>query len=187
MTSAQGSALHRTSTPPKPYPTPRQPVFRQARHDDPVPLHSVLNVTLANTFDLKARVVQARWQARQSGDGQLADIYDDFNDELDFWADLIGQRSAMLGGLPRAFVDDITRLSRLPPPPGALVFDMQLRNAVTEGIDVTRQYLQGALQLAQAENDASTVDVLQRLRRRLDNKKDVLAPPCRSTTPSSAA
>lgn len=97
MTSALISELHRPGTPPKLYPTSRQPPLMQARHGAPVPLHSVLSVTLANTFDLKARVVQARWQGRKSGDGQLAEIYDDFNDELDLLADLIGQRETMLG------------------------------------------------------------------------------------------
>lgn len=132
------------------------------------PLAALLGVTLANTLDLKGRVMQAKWRARQLDSNGLALAFDKLCEDLDLMSDLIGQRMVALGHSPKALASDVTRLSRLPTFKDAIVWDTQLVEAVSRCIDATRHYLEPTISAAMEEGDTATGDVLQRLKRRLE-------------------
>ena len=131
------------------------------------PLAALLGVTLANTLDLKGRVMQAKWQARQLDSNGLALAFDELGEDLDLLSDLIGQRMVGLGHSPKALPSDVTRLSRLPTFKDAILWDSQLVEAVSRCVDATRHYLEPTISAAMEAGDPATGDVLQRLKRRL--------------------
>jgi DNA-binding ferritin-like protein len=117
-------------------------------------------VTLANTLDLKGRVMLAKWHARQLDSNGLALALDEFGDDLDLMADLLGQRMVALGQQPRALPADVSRMSRLPPFKHAILWDSQLLDGVGESLEAAKQYLEPTTSAAIDARDAATVDVL---------------------------
>lgn len=132
------------------------------------PLRGLMAVTLANTLDLKGRLMQARWHARQLDSNGLAVAFDELGDDLDLLADLLGQRMVALGQQPRALPADVTQISRLPPSKHAILWDSQLVEAVGKSVETAKHYLEPTISAAIDAGDAATVDVLQRLKRRLN-------------------
>ena len=154
----------------KTFPTPATAQRRRER----IPLQTLLNLTLANSIDLKSRCALARWQAGKSGTLHLFRLYEDFNDELDLTADMLGQRILAIGGQPKALPADVVRLSRLPQYPTLMRWDVQHAECMCESIDVTAEYLNAAMDGAEQHGDRATLDVLQRLQRRLKAKRRAL-------------
>ena len=147
------------------------PALKQAKR---LPLHTLLNVTLANGLDLKSRVMRARWSARQSANQGLCATYDEFTEDLDLLTDLLGQRITSLGISAVAVVKDVTRVSRLPPHPRTIDWDSGHVVAIRDSIETTRRYTDAAIDAALAEGEVVSADILARLRRRLDVKSKAL-------------
>lgn len=140
---------------------------RPQRKQERAPLAALLDVTLANTLDLKGRVMQSKWRARQLDSNGLALAFDEFGDDLDLMADLLGQRMVAMGHHPNALPADVTRMSRLPPFKGAILWDSQLVDALSQSVETTKHYLEPTISAAVEAGDTATSDVLQRLKRRL--------------------
>lgn len=143
-----------------------------ATAEQPPSLDDLLVVTLANTLDLKCRVMFARWRARQVFDCKSIAVLDDLNDDLDFLADDIGQRISTRGREPLAEPEEIAFHSTLPsnggrtPPPS-----MQMET-LCAAIAAARWQLLAAIDAALRDGDAATGEVLSRLLRRLIRKQD---------------
>lgn len=144
-----------------PAPQPRPRTVR-------APLAALLGITLANTLDLKGRVMHAKWCARQFDSSGLALALDEFGDDLELMADLLGQRMIALGYHPKALPADVTRISRLPPFKDSILKDTELVDSIAQSINATKHYLEPTISAAVAAGDSATSDVLRRLKRRLD-------------------
>lgn len=141
---------------------------------DPGRLDDLLTVALANTLDLKSRVMLARWSARRAVDAGLVAILDDLNDDLDFLADDLGQRILARGRQPRALPADVEQHSRLPLCRGTALPEAVETSSLSLAMSAARRHLLASLSAAMREGDKATGDVLSRLLRRLALKSDAL-------------
>jgi DNA-binding ferritin-like protein len=156
-----------------------------ARGSEPGPEPAPWAVTLANTFDLKCRVMQARWYARHAGAASLAGIYDEMNDDLDLLADLLGQRILATGGQPQALAPHVIRHSSLPPQRLTLIGRDTQAPTLTFAITSALRQLATSLEAAHKSGDQPMVEILQRLQRRLTNRKAALAQLLDSPAPAA--
>jgi len=85
----------------------------------------LLNLHLADTFDLYSQTKQAHWNVKGSQFYQLHLLYDELAETLLKFVDLIAERATALGGVATGTVRMSSSHSRLPEFPAGGVMDIQ--------------------------------------------------------------
>lgn len=128
----------------------------------------ILNLILADLFDLYSQTKQAHWTVRGKHFYSLHKLFDDLAGVVDGQLDPLAERITALGGTPQGTIRQASTVSRLPEYPSKLNDDLshvseliirwaQAANTVRKAIDTTT-----------SEGDAVTADLLTGMAADLD-------------------
>lgn len=129
---------------------------------------ALLNQQLADTFDLFGQTKQAHWNVKGPQFHQLHELFDDLADQLRKYVDLIAERATALGGTALGTVRMAAEASRLPEYPIDPGGSMQHVEALAERFAALAATTRAAMKAAEAEDDATTLDLLTEVSRGLD-------------------
>jgi starvation-inducible DNA-binding protein len=134
----------------------------------------LLNQTLACTVDLRSHVKQAGWNVRGQDFSPLQALFATMASELEAYADLVAERIAVLGGVPRGTTRTAARQSKLAEYPDALVDGNAHVVALAERFAHYATAMRGGITLAADVEDADSAAVYTDISRGVDKRLWVL-------------
>ena len=133
---------------------------------------TVLNRTVADLFDLFARIKQAHWNVRGTTFIGLHKLLDEFGASIIAHVDLAAERATALGGLVQGTLRESAKYSQLKkteePPSKTGMRDWIIELATVHA--ATGQYVRQAVKRMTDREDFGTADLLTDLLRDLDKQ-----------------
>ena len=179
MLQKTASSSGSTAAPAKPRPAPPSPTNGKAesgrlfptKNDLPaatrVKVTALLNQRLADCIDLQTQCKQAHWNVKGPSFIALHKLFDEINEDVEAYVDLLAERVVQLGGVAEGTARMVAERTRLPEYP--LVTDGEahvdaLSTALAEFGAVARKAIDQLDQLS----DADSVDILTEISRGVD-------------------
>jgi len=133
-----------------------------------VALNELMNQRLADAVDLQLQVKQAHWNVKGPHFIGLHELFDDIDEAVESYVDLIAERIVQLGGMAEGTVRIAAKRSRLEEYPldiadGALHVEAVARALSTFGHDA-----RNTIDEADALGDADTADLFTEVSRGID-------------------
>ena len=128
----------------------------------------LLNMHLADTFDLYSQTKQAHWNVKGSQFYQLHELYDELAETLLSHVDLLAERATALGGVAMGTARMAASHSRLPEFPSGGVMDMQSVQELSQRYATLAASARKAIKESEEAGDMVTSDLFIGLVRDLD-------------------
>jgi starvation-inducible DNA-binding protein len=129
---------------------------------------ALLNQQLADTFDLYSQTKQAHWNVKGAQFFQLHELFDKLAAELLGYVDLIAERATALGGLALGTVRMSAANSQLPECELEITDSLPTVESVAERYAALAASTRQAIESAEDQGDADTVDLFTEVSRGLD-------------------
>jgi starvation-inducible DNA-binding protein len=129
---------------------------------------AVLNQQLADLFDLYSQTKQAHWNVAGPHFYSLHELFDRMAEDLDAYLDLIAERITTLGGLAKGTVRMAAQATRLPECALEMTEGMPVVRSLADQFGSAASTTRGAIQLAEAQGDVITADLLTEVGRGLE-------------------
>jgi starvation-inducible DNA-binding protein len=129
---------------------------------------TLLNQRLADAVDLQTQMKQAHWNVKGPNFIGLHKLFDEINDEVEEYVDMIAERIVQLGGIAEGTARCAASRSRLDEYPLAIGIDTAHVDAVSRVISTFGR--EARLSIAEADElgDADTADIFTEISRGLD-------------------
>ena len=128
----------------------------------------LLNQALADCVDLETQTKQAHWNVRGPSFWGLHKLFDEINEAVEEYVDLIAERAAQLGGTVSGTARDAAARSRLPEYPHDIKDGMAHVNALSEALSTFGRAAREAIDTADEAEDKDTADVFTEISRGID-------------------
>jgi starvation-inducible DNA-binding protein len=128
----------------------------------------MLNIHLADTFDLFSHTKQAHWNVKGREFYQLHELYDELAEILLKFVDMLAERATILGGIAHGTVRMAAKNTRLPDYPDGPIGSMESVEALVERYAELAASVRAAIDSAEDANDMSTADLMTEFSRELD-------------------
>ena len=129
---------------------------------------ALCNATLADCIDLETQTKQAHWNVRGPSFWGLHKLFDEINEAVEEYVDLIAERAAQLGGTVSGTARDAAARSRLPEYPHDIKDGMAHVNALSEALSTFGRAAREAIDTADEAEDKDTADVFTEISRGID-------------------
>jgi starvation-inducible DNA-binding protein len=129
---------------------------------------ALLNLELADTFDLYSQTKQAHWNVTGPGFFFLHELFDKLAGELLEHVDTIAERATALGGAATGTARMAGARSRLPEFPSGPIEGLACVEALAVRFAALGKTTRDAIETATKEGDADTADLLTGMSRALD-------------------
>ena len=147
------------------------PLFR-TRNDLP---HSVrlracrrLNQQLADCIDLQTQCKQAHWNVKGADFIALHKLFDDINDAVEDYVDLVAERVVQLGGVAEGTLRGAAQRSTLDPYPSSVSDAVQHIDALAGALAAFGRSSRRGIDEMDGLNDAASADILTQIVRGID-------------------
>jgi starvation-inducible DNA-binding protein len=153
----------RTPDTPKLYPTKND--LPEASRGEAVTL---LNQRLAEAIDLQTQCKQAHWNVKGGAFIALHKLFDEINEEVEGYVDLIAERIVQLGGIAEGTVGAVEGRSTLPDYPLALSTGPEHVAALSDALAAFGRTARIGIEEMNELEDAGSADILTEISRGVD-------------------
>ncbi len=131
-------------------------------------LNALLNQRLASAVDLQSQMKQAHWNVKGPSFIALHELFDQVDEAVEAYVDLIAERVVQLGGIAEGTVRVAAARSRLPEYPMAIAEGMAHVEGVARALSTFGQEIRSSIDQANELDDADTADLLTEVSRGID-------------------
>jgi starvation-inducible DNA-binding protein len=128
----------------------------------------MLNIHLADTFDLFSHTKQAHWNVKGREFMQLHELYDELAEILLKFVDMLAERATILGGIAHGTVRMAAKQTRLSDFPDGPIGSIESVEALVERYAELAASVRAAIDSAEEAEDMSTADLMTEFSRELD-------------------
>ena len=128
----------------------------------------LLNQSLADCVDLQTQTKQAHWNVRGPSFWGLHKLFDEINEAVEEYVDLIAERAAQLGGTVAGTARDAAQGSRLPEYPHDIKDGMAHVKALSTALSAFGRTARESIDTAEEAEDKDTADVFTEISRGID-------------------
>lgn len=128
----------------------------------------LLNQRLADCIDLQTQCKQAHWNVKGPAFIALHKLFDDVNEDVEEYVDLLAERVVQLGGAAQGTARMAAERSTLEEYPEALVSGEEHVDALSSALAAFGGGTRKAIEQADELEDADTVDILTEISRGTD-------------------
>lgn len=136
--------------------------------DTRIKLCALLNLQLADTFDLFSQIKQAHWNVKGAQFYSLHLLFDKLAEEVEEHSDILAERITALGGAAQGTARMVVKSSRLPEMPLDLGDSQSAVKLVGKRFSVVAESTRKAIDEAGRLNDFDTADLFTGMSRDLD-------------------
>jgi starvation-inducible DNA-binding protein len=131
-------------------------------------LNALLNQRLASAVDLQSQMKQAHWNVKGPSFIALHELFDQVDEAVEAYVDLIAERVVQLGGIAEGTVRVAAARSRLPEYPLAIAEGMAHVEGVARALSTFGQEIRASIDEANELDDADTADLFTEVSRGID-------------------
>jgi len=128
----------------------------------------LLNQRLADSIDLQTQCKQAHWNVKGPTFIALHKLFDDINEDVEEYVDLLAERVVQLGGIAEGTARTVAQRSTLEEYPHALASGEGHVDALSSALAAFGSGARKAIDQVDALEDADTVDILTEISRGID-------------------
>ena len=129
---------------------------------------ALCNAMLADCVDLETQTKQAHWNVRGPSFWGLHKLFDEINEAVEEYVDLVAERAGQLGGTVRGTARDAAKGSRLPEYPHDIKDGIAHVNALATALSAFGRTAREAIDTADEAEDKDTADVFTEISRGID-------------------
>jgi len=152
-------------------PTP-QPKMYETENDIAksrrVELNNLMNQRLADAIDLQMQMKQAHWNVKGPHFIGLHELFDQVNEAVESYVDLIAERIVQLGGIAEGTVRVAAARSRLEEYPLDIAEGLDHVEAVSKALSTFGHEARKTIDQAEELDDADTADIFTEISRGMD-------------------
>ena len=131
-------------------------------------LNLLMNRLLADVVDLQMQMKQAHWNVKGPHFIGLHELFDQIDEAVELYVDLIAERIVQLGGIAEGTVRVAAKHSRLEEYPLAIADGMKHVEAVAKALSTFGQEARKAIDQSEELGDADTADIFTEISRGID-------------------
>ncbi|MGH7509123.1 MAG: DNA starvation/stationary phase protection protein Dps [Gemmatimonadales bacterium] len=131
-------------------------------------LADLLNRRLADCIDLQTQTKQAHWNVKGPSFIALHKLFDDINEEVEEYVDLLAERVVQLGGIAEGTARMVAGRSTLREYPAMLTGGEDHVDALSSALAAFGSVTRKAIDQADELEDADTMDILTEISRGVD-------------------
>jgi len=131
-------------------------------------LNALMNQRLASAVDLQMQMKQAHWNVKGPNFIGLHLLFDQVDEAVESYVDLIAERIVQLGGIAEGTVRVAASRSHLPEYPLDIADGMSHVDAVSTALSTFGESVRGTIDEANALDDAGTADLFTEISRGID-------------------
>jgi starvation-inducible DNA-binding protein len=131
-------------------------------------LNALMNLRLASAVDLQMQMKQAHWNVKGPNFIGLHQLFDQVDEAVESYVDLIAERIVQLGGVAEGTVRAAALRSHLPEYPLDIADGMSHVDAVATALSTFGEAVRGTIYEANALDDADTADLFTEVSRGID-------------------
>ena len=128
----------------------------------------LLNQRLADCIDLQTQCKQAHWNVKGESFIGLHKLFDDVNEDVEGYVDLLAERVVQLGGVAEGTVRSVAERSTLPAYPTRISSGREHVDALSSALATFGAGTRRAIQQADELQDDDTADILTEISRAVD-------------------
>jgi starvation-inducible DNA-binding protein len=133
-----------------------------------VKLVELLNARLADAIDLQTQMKQAHWNVKGPQFFQLHQLFDQINEDVEEYVDLIAERAVQLGGTALGTARSIVTRSQLTEYPLDLTNGRDHVAAVATALSTFGKAARASIDQSNELRDADTADIFTEISRGVD-------------------
>ncbi len=149
-----------------------KPIMRQTKNDLPeevrVEVARLLNQRLASAIDLQTQCKQAHWNVKGPTFIALHKLFDDVNEEVEDYVDLIAERVVQLGGVAEGTIGAVVSRTALIDYPLGLASGTEHVAALSDALSEFGRSVRMGIEELNDLNDADGADILTEISRGVD-------------------
>jgi starvation-inducible DNA-binding protein len=154
---------HRKTDPTRLFPTKNDlPEATRSRVAD------LLNQRLADCIDLQTQCKQAHWNVKGQSFIGLHKLFDDVNEDVEGYIDLLAERVVQLGGVAQGTARSVAARSTLPDYPSGISSGEEHVDAISSALATFGAGTRRAIQQVDELQDDDTADILTEISRAVD-------------------
>lgn len=131
-------------------------------------LVELLNQRLADAVDLQTQTKQAHWNVKGPDFIQLHELFDEINEDVENYVDLIAERAVQLGGEARGTARDAAAASQLKEYPQHLANGRGHVEALSNALSTFGKVARQAIDSSEELRDKDTADIFTEISRGTD-------------------
>jgi starvation-inducible DNA-binding protein len=133
-----------------------------------IELNKLMNQRLADAIDLQSQIKQAHWNVKGPSFIALHKLFDEVDEAVESYVDLIAERIVQLGGIAEGTARVAASRTRLQEYPLALADGMAHVLAVARALATFGEASRATIAEADALKDADTADIFTEISRGID-------------------
>src|SRR6478736_10508270 len=131
-------------------------------------LNALMNQRLADAVDLQMQMKQAHWNVKGPSFIALHELFDQVDEAIESYVDMIAERIVQLGGIAEGTVRVAAARSRLEEYPLAIADGLAHVEAVAKALSAFGNETRNTINQADELEDAVTADLFTEITRRVD-------------------
>jgi starvation-inducible DNA-binding protein len=131
-------------------------------------VNRLLNLRLASAIDLQLQMKQAHWNVKGPSFIGLHKLFDEIDEAIEAYVDMIAERIVQLGGIAEGTVRIAAVRSRLTEYPLSIADGLSHVNAVATALSTFGGEARGTINEADELSDADTADLFTEISRGID-------------------
>jgi starvation-inducible DNA-binding protein len=130
-----------------------------------VEMVELLNQRLADCIDLQTQCKQAHWNVKGPSFIALHKLFDEVNEAVEEYVDLLAERAVQLGGTARGTIGAVSENSSLAPYPLDISSGEDHAEALSSALAAFGRAVREAIDVAEKREDADTMDLFTEISR----------------------
>jgi starvation-inducible DNA-binding protein len=130
-----------------------------------VEMVELLNQRLADCIDLQTQCKQAHWNVKGPSFIALHKLFDEVNEAVEEYVDLLAERAVQLGGTARGTIGAVSENSSLAPYPLDISSGEDHAEALSSALAAFGRAVREAIDQAEKREDADTMDLFTEISR----------------------
>jgi starvation-inducible DNA-binding protein len=131
-------------------------------------LVALLNERLADAIDLQTQMKQAHWNVKGHTFISLHLLFDQINEDVEDYVDLIAERAVQLGGIANGTAREVAKASSLPEYPHQIADGPEHVEAVSNALAAFGKAIRAAIDKADDLGDSDAADIFTEVSRGTD-------------------
>lgn len=131
-------------------------------------LVALLDARVADVIDLQTQMKQAHWNVKGPHFIGLHELFDQINEEVEDYVDLIAERAIQLGGAVHGTARQVAGRTQLPEYPDGIADGRRHVEAVSTALAAFGKAARAAIAAADELDDADTADIFTEVSRGID-------------------